>query len=188
MPLSKNKRVPASKNQSGHVKSMCVGSLVASSTWSRIRQSGCRKWGCNKGGGLKRCLAALRGKRPKSALFTLCLPFSPFSGRPEQHLENQRTQGKGRFKWISSSFLGPPSLIRLLNPCQQHSKTRSVGQEATEILSENHRWATPPVRLGISGRNSRKIPERPRKRSQSVSWNSPREYGWDAPNPIIQGI
>ena len=33
-----------------------------------------------------------------------------------------------------------------------------------------------------------KIPERPRKRSQSVSWNSRREYGWDAPNPIIQGI
>ena len=32
------------------------------------------------------------------------------------------------------------------------------------------------------------IPERPRKRSQSVSWNFPREYGWDAPSPIIQGI
>ena len=32
------------------------------------------------------------------------------------------------------------------------------------------------------------IPERPRKRSQSVSWNFPREYGWDAPNPMIQGI
>ena len=29
---------------------------------------------------------------------------------------------------------------------------------------------------------------RPRKRSQSVSWNSPREYSWDPPNPIIQGI
>ena len=49
-------------------------------------------------------------------------------------------------------------------------------------------WATPPVRPGLSGRNSGKIPERPRKRSQSVSWNFPREYGWDAPNPIIQGI
>ena len=33
-------------------------------------------------------------------------------------------------------------------------------------------WATPPVRLGLSGRNSGKIPERLRKRSQSVSWNS----------------
>ena len=49
-------------------------------------------------------------------------------------------------------------------------------------------WATPPVRLGLSGKNSGKIPERPRKRSQSVSWNFPREYGWDAPSPIIQGI
>ena len=45
-------------------------------------------------------------------------------------------------------------------------------------------WATPPIRLGLSG----KIPERPRKRSQSVSWNSPREYGWDPPSPTIQGI
>ena len=49
-------------------------------------------------------------------------------------------------------------------------------------------WAIPPVRLALSGRNSGKTPERPRKRSQSVSWNSRQEYGWDAPNPIIQGI
>ena len=49
-------------------------------------------------------------------------------------------------------------------------------------------WARPPVRLGLSGRNCGKIPERLRKRSQSVSWNFPREYGWDAPNPRIQGI
>ena len=34
----------------------------------------------------------------------------------------------------------------------------------------------------------KKIPERHRKRSQSVSWNSPREYGWDRPSPITQGI
>ena len=27
-----------------------------------------------------------------------------------------------------------------------------------------------------------------RKRSQSVSWSSPREYGWDPPSLIIQGI
>ena len=33
-------------------------------------------------------------------------------------------------------------------------------------------------------KNSGKTP----KCSQSVSWNSPREYGWDAPNPIIKGI
>ena len=67
-------------------------------------------------------------------------------------------------------------------------------QGATEQLQATVRskaaliWAIPPVRLGLSGRNSGKIPERPRKRSQSVSWNFPREYGWDPPNPIIQGI
>ena len=32
------------------------------------------------------------------------------------------------------------------------------------------------------------MPERPRKRSQSVSWNYPREYGWDPQGPTIQGI
>ena len=39
------------------------------------------------------------------------------------------------------------------------------------------RWAIPPER-----------PERPRKRSQSVSWNSSRECSWDPPSPTIQGI
>ena len=43
------------------------------------------------------------------------------------------------------------------------------------------------VRAGTFRKNSRKSPERPRKRSQSVSWNSPQEYGWDPPSPIIQG-
>ena len=45
-----------------------------------------------------------------------------------------------------------------------------------------------PSTAGTFRKNSGKIPERPRKRSQSVSWNFPREYGWDAPSPIIQGI
>ena len=58
----------------------------------------------------------------------------------------------------------------------------------TTETSSSPEWATPPVRPGLSGRNSGKIPERPRKRSQSVSGNSPREYGWDPPSPIIQGI
>ena len=44
-----------------------------------------------------------------------------------------------------------------------------------------------PSTAGNSRKKFRKLLERPRKRSQSVSWNSPREYGWDAPNPIIQG-
>ena len=43
----------------------------------------------------------------------------------------------------------------------------------------NEIWAVSPVRLALSGRNSGKTPERPEKRSQSVSWNSRREYGWD---------
>ena len=38
------------------------------------------------------------------------------------------------------------------------------------------------------GKKFGKFPERPWKRSQSVSWNSPRESGWDPPNPISQGI
>ena len=41
-------------------------------------------------------------------------------------------------------------------------------------------WAMPPVRLGLAGRYSRKMPERPRKRSQSFSWNSPREDGYNS--------
>ena len=41
-------------------------------------------------------------------------------------------------------------------------------------------WAIPPVRLGLSGRNFGKIPETLSDRFL----NSPREYGWDFPNPI----
>ena len=45
-------------------------------------------------------------------------------------------------------------------------------------------WAITPS----TGTFWRQIPERPRKRSESVSWNSPQEYGWDPPSPIIQAI
>ena len=51
--------------------------------------------------------------------------------------------------------------------------------DAQWITWESRNWATPPVRLGLSGGNSGKNAETPHKRSQSVSWNSPREYGWD---------
>ena len=54
-------------------------------------------------------------------------------------------------------------------------------------LTERQAGHTPST-AGTFRKKSGKIPERPRKRSQSVSWNSPREYGWDAPNPTIQGI
>ena len=57
---------------------------------------GCRKYRGNKWG-LKGCLAALPGNRPKSALFTLFLPFSPFSGGCEEHLENPENGGKRPF-------------------------------------------------------------------------------------------
>ena len=40
-------------------------------------------------------------------------------------------------------------------------------------------WAIPPSTAGTFWKIFLKIPERPRKRSQSISWNSPREYGWD---------
>ena len=57
---------------------------------------GCRKWGCNKWG-LKECLAALPGNRPKSALFALFLPFTPFSGGCEERLGNPENGGKRPF-------------------------------------------------------------------------------------------
>ena len=62
----------------------------------------CRKWGCNRWG-FKVCLASRPGNRRKSAFFALCLPFSPFSGGPEQHLDNPENGGKRPF---SSEILG----------------------------------------------------------------------------------
>ena len=76
--------------------------------------SGCRKWGCNKWG-FKGCLAALPGNRPKSAKIALFLPFSPFSGGCEEHLENPENGGKRPFPQIC---LNP----HLLNPHLRHSK------------------------------------------------------------------
>ena len=51
--------------------------------------------------GLKGCLAAHSGNRPKSALFALFLPFSPFS----RAWEIQKTEEKGLFPLISSDLL-----------------------------------------------------------------------------------
>ena len=56
----------------------------------------CRKWGCDKWG-FKGCLASHPGNRPKSAFFALFLPFSPFSGRPEDpHLRHSNWGSKVR--------------------------------------------------------------------------------------------
>ena len=60
-------------------------------------------------------------------------------------------------------------------------KTQEETQKIGANLMHSKQWAIPPARLAHTGRNL----ERPWKRSQGVSWNSPREYGWDAPNPII---
>ena len=54
---------------------------------AKTRTQRCNKWG------LKRCLASLPENRPKSAFSALCLPFSPFSGRSEEHLENPGNGG-----------------------------------------------------------------------------------------------
>ena len=84
--------------------------------------------------------------------------------------------------------------IETLKRAIRHTKCRGHLTECQRQVREGFLfrkvkvWAIPPVRLGHSRRNSGKIPERPRKRSQSVSWNSPREYGWDPRSPIIQGI
>ena len=59
------------------------------------------------GWGFKGCLASGPGNRPNSSVFALFLPFSPFSGGPEQHLENPENGGKRPF---SSNLLKPPSL------------------------------------------------------------------------------
>ena len=47
-----------------------------------------------------------------------------------------------------------------------------LSQKTEQAKSSEHFLGIPPIRLGLSGRNSREIPERPRKRSQSFSWNT----------------
>ena len=81
--------------------------------------------------------------------------------------------------------------LDLLSGVRCWTESADENIEHTLALSESKfpdNLGTPPVRLGLSRRNSGQIPERPRKRSQSVSWNSPREYAWDPSSPIIQGI
>ena len=94
---------------------------------------------------------------------------------------------------FSSIFSGPSPLVGdflFLGGVFSYSKlcTSPTGSQSCSWLAGSHLWAIPPVRLALSGGNSGTIPERPRKRSQSVSGNSRREYGWDPPSPIIKGI
>ena len=87
-----------------------------------------------------------------------------------------------------ASALYDTPLLRTSVPTETLTRCLSKNTSKKHFFLKNLPWAIPPVRLVLSRRNSRKIPERPRKHSRSVSWNSPREYGWDPPNPIIHGI
>ena len=88
--------------KSSNAEHVVIGELLPNLRFPRISLLECRKWGCKKWG-FKGCLASRPGNRPKSAIFALFLPFSPFSGGPEQHLENPENGGKGPF---SSDILG----------------------------------------------------------------------------------
>ena len=80
---------------------------------------GCRKRGCNKWGGLKGCLAALPGNRPKSAFFGLFLAFfclfRPFPEGAKSTWEIQKTEEKGLFPLSDRSFFVD---VRAACPCQ----------------------------------------------------------------------
>ena len=60
----------------------------------------------------------------------------------------------------------------------------SVATQAAQSWGQGELMEVTPIRDADA---SPITPSKP-IHSQSVSWNSPREYGWDAPNPIIQGI
>ena len=70
---------------------------------------GCRKWGCNKWG-LKGCLAALPGNRPKWAFSPFFCLFRLFLDGAKSIWKIQKTEEKGLFPQISSDLLKPPSL------------------------------------------------------------------------------
>ena len=53
-----------------------------------------------------------------------------------------------------------------------------------EVQPKELRTTNTPVRLGFSGGNSGKTPET----ISEIFWNSTRKYGWEPPNPLIQGI
>ena len=71
--------------------------------YSPLEGLGCRKSGCNKCG-LKGCLAALPGNRPKSAFFAL---FRRVRRAPGKSRKRRR---RAFFPQISSELLKPPSL------------------------------------------------------------------------------
>ena len=72
------------------------------------------------------------------------------------------------------------------SPWGLHSKPRSPESQTRfeepffQFLFEEVNWAYSQYGWDFLD-EFQKIPERPRKRSQNLSWNSPREYGWDPP-------
>ena len=81
---------------------------------------------------------------------------------------------------------GPAATCSADHPTPSTEMPRTSQDTATATFSIfRSPLGTPPVRLGTFWKKFRR---KPRKRSQSFSWNSPREYGWDPPNPMILGI
>ena len=90
--------------------------------------------------GLKECLAALPGNRPKSALFALFLPFRPLPEGAKSTWEIQKTEEKGLFPQISSDLLKHPSLKRPF----------AALQKILVVLSAEVRIANRTFRIAIS--------------------------------------
>ena len=88
------------------------------------------------------------------------------------------------FSRIRSANLGVLSAAfdehRTKREQKNEKKSKFPGKALRAVLS----WATPPVRLGVPGRNSGNIPERHSETlSEHLQAHSPREYGWDPPKP-----
>ena len=114
--------------------------------------------------------------------------FRPLQKSPDLFRSSGDNPRSKALKNPSRRRCRPMTVSELSAPQIAHRHSLAIFHRRLRYRREFRKWAIPPVRLALSGRNSGKIPERPRKRSQSVSWNSRREHGWDAPNSIIQGI
>ena len=99
LSLGKDKRKNPPQNPSPGAEKSIAKSVTAI---RKIRRNSTQlrcapyNWAAAKKWGFKGCLAALPRNRPKSAFFALSLPFSPFSGGPEEHLGNQRISEEKR--------------------------------------------------------------------------------------------
>ena len=142
--------------------------------------------GTGKGGAAwaeERLLGALRQSVPQTGRpFLNYRVYTPSTAGPDPptlaFLEKARVFPQKR---KGSSLRGEP-LKSLEKEGKRTKKARKIGKRKKQ---GNRKKQGLEGQGGPSGRNSGKIPERPRKHSESVSWNSPRQYGWDAPNPII---